>query len=482
VPDAAATRIRVPLDLRLAEVLARAGLSVTSATAGERRLDLLDTGDRRLAAAGAELSYSHRGGWRWRRDPLGHPKLRAREWGAAAETPRARIDEWSRAYRRGRPLGVRAHVRVRSRSHRVADDQERELLRLTDQRIDVRTPTGWTQRVRRIEVHPAVDGDGGGRALGVLDDVALPDGATLALLRPDLVRAPRLRLPDGSSTAARDLMARSMTLSLIQWLTFDCELSGSESPEALRKLRVALRRLRSDLQTFAPLLERRWSTSLRAELGDLGSLLGSVRDAEVRVGRLGDLVGRLSDGDRGLAMPLLDIAGMQLGSARAQLMDVLNREGYAQLVDRVVDAVTDPRWIETDDAPAMRRLARRPWRRLRAYVAGLGETPTSAELHRVRILAKRARYAADASVPAAGDAAAASATRLAALQTVLGEHHDATVTREWLQQQATAATDVAFAAGELAGIELDRARHAAESWRAAWTDASRKQDWRWLAS
>ncbi len=36
---------------------------------------LFDTGDRRLAAAGGELSLNRREGWRWRRDTLGHPKL-----------------------------------------------------------------------------------------------------------------------------------------------------------------------------------------------------------------------------------------------------------------------------------------------------------------------------------------------------------------------------------------------------------------------
>jgi CHAD domain-containing protein len=81
-----------------------------------------------------------------------------------------------------------------------------------------------------------------------------------------------------------------------------------------------------------------------------------------------------------------------------------------------------------------------------------------------------------------GEAAASSARRLADLQTVLGEHHDAAVTREWLQHQAIAAGDISFVAGQLAALELNRLRDAARRWPQAWAAASRKQDWRWLRS
>jgi CHAD domain-containing protein len=112
----------------------------------------------------------------------------------------------------------------------------------------------------------------------------------------------------------------------------------------------------------------------------------------------------------------------------------------------------------------------------------MGETPTDDQLHRVRILAKRARYAADACVPLAGELAAASAARLADLQTLLGEQHDAAVTREWLRGQAEATTSVAFAAGQLAALEVGRMRGASRRWRTVWEAASRKKDWRWLRS
>jgi CHAD domain-containing protein len=127
-------------------------------------------------------------------------------------------------------------------------------------------------------------------------------------------------------------------------------------------------------------------------------------------------------------------------------------------------------------------LAAKRWRRLRRYVGSLTDTPTNEELHEARILAKRVRYAVEATAPAAGAAASASAERIIALQTVLGEHHDAAVTREWLHRQASDGGADAFAAGQLAALELGRLRLASDRWRDAWRAASRRKDWKWLHS
>src|SRR5262249_34670930 len=69
-------------------------------------------------------------------------------------------------------------------------------------------------------------------------------------------------------------------------------------------------------------------------------------------------------------------------------------------------------------------LVRRPWRDLAAAVGALDERPPDDELHRVRILAKRVRYAGEAVAPAIGPPAARFAKLAAALPTVLGGHPD----------------------------------------------------------
>jgi CHAD domain-containing protein len=475
----AGLRIRVPVELSVPRLLTEAGYRVQSTPSTRSTRTLFDTGDRRLAAAGSELSRGRRDGWRWRRGTLGHPKLTSREWTAPADAPQQQVLDWTRAYRRGRPIAIRATVTVHSRRHQVSSSSSSSLLTLVEERLDERTPSGSTPRLRHLEVTDSTRE--AAAAIGALRDAALEDTTTLALLRPRLLRAPRLALPDATRTAARDLFTRSATLSLIQWLYYDCEVPGG-SPDALRKLRIALRRLRSDLQTFAPLLDRAWADALRDQLGVLGARLGLVRDGEVLVDRLAGLVALLPEAERPAALPLLDAAGMQLAAARAELLDELERPGYVTVIDDVVAAVASPRWKAADDDTAAARLARRPWRRLRSYIEAHGGSPDDAQLHRIRILAKRARYAADMCIPAAGEAAAHSAAQLAALQTVLGDHHDAVVTRTWLQRQAAAVAGTSFVAGELAAIELGRVRDAEAQWRDAWDRASRPESWRWLRS
>jgi CHAD domain-containing protein len=202
--------------------------------------------------------------------------------------------------------------------------------------------------------------------------------------------------------------------------------------------------------------------------------------------RLAKLIARLPEPDQAVTLPLLDVAGEQLSRGRAELLDALAREEYVTVLSAAVAAVTAPRWIDGEgdgqDDVGVRRLARKPWRRLRDYVRDLDAKPDDSQLHRVRILAKRARYAADACVPAVGDAAATCAARLADVQTVLGDEHDAVVTREWLQRQAVATPDISFVAGQLAALELINIGDARRLWRGVWTAASRKQDWQWLRS
>jgi CHAD domain-containing protein len=477
-------RIGVPLDTSVPRRLREAGYTVETGPATQRVMDLFDTGDLRLAAAGAEVTFSRRDGWSWRRDSLGNPKLAVREWTAPPGVAPELTADWSRAYRRGRPLAVRARVRVQRRSHRVSGANLAEPSTVTEERVDDGAAPAWTPRLRRIAV---IDGDDDGVGIisigGLFASPAVAAAATLSVLRPAMLRAPRLRLPPQEATSPRELFSRSTTLSMIQWLYFDCELSGSGSPDALRKLRVALRRLRSDLRTFAPLLDGEWAVALGEDLGGLADRLGKVRDAEVLSARLAELSATLAESDRQSALPLLDTAVSQLSSARAALLAEMSGDVYLGLVDRAVAAVTRPRWSDgAGEAPPVTSLAAKMWRRLRAYVAAIGESPTDEQLHRVRILAKRVRYAADASVPLAGEAAAAASARVAALQTVLGEQHDAVVTREWLRRHADSSASIAFAAGELAALELDRIHDASKRWRKAWVAASRKKDWRWLRS
>ena len=64
----------------------------------------------------------------------------------------------------------------------------------------------------------------------------------------------------------------------------DAELPRARAgtdPEGVHQARVATRRLRSDLRTFAPMLDEEWRVAARADLKVLADALGAVRDLDV---------------------------------------------------------------------------------------------------------------------------------------------------------------------------------------------------------
>ena len=108
-------------------------------------------------------------------------------------------------------------------------------------------------------------------------------------------------------------------------------------------------------------------------------------------------------------------------------------------------------------------------RKLRQKARSLAPDATSEELHQLRILAKRSRYAAEVAAPAIPQSSE-FAGAVAGLQTVLGEHQDAIVAQGWLREQVrTADPPTALVMGELLAAE----RAAADEARAAWPSAAK---------
>ena len=92
------------------------------------------------------------------------------------------------------------------------------------------------------------------------------------------------RLAEGAT--ALDVIRSAIAVSTVRLTSSDPVVRAGEDPEGVHKARVAARRLRSDLRTFRPYLDRDWADALRDEIGWLGRLLGPVRDAEVLAARL----------------------------------------------------------------------------------------------------------------------------------------------------------------------------------------------------
>jgi CHAD domain-containing protein len=219
-------------------------------------------------------------------------------------------------------------------------------------------------------------------------------------------------------------------------------------PEYLHDLRVASRRLRSALRLFAAELGTQRSESLRVELGWIARQLGSVRDLDVFILNLRDQAQRLGEGGA-VAEVLVDALGQRRRAERAALEAGLTSGRFRALVRRleVLAASPPPRTVRgvpsgivAEAAPTLIKMAQKRVLRL-----GRAITPDSsaADLHRLRILFKRLRYACEFfqeafADPAAGqDPLADYIEAMVRFQDCLGEHQDAVVAMTRLQALAT---------------------------------------------
>ncbi len=346
-------------------------------------------------------------------------------------------------------------------------------------------------RFREVEVELRPGGDG---LLWPLLERLRQAGAGLADPTPKHVRALgpiALAAPDvavrelAADAPAADVIRNALAAAAQLVLRHDPMIRLGGDPEDVHQARVGTRRLRSHLRTFGPLLDRAWADGLRDELGWLAGELGTMRDAEVLLERLRELAHRLPAADARAAAGLTGRLEAAIEAARQALLEAMSSQRYFDLVERLVEAAASPVLGEAMAAEAGRPAAEvlpglvvEPWRRLRRAVRQLDARPADAELHEVRIRAKRARYAAEAVAPAVGQDAARFAKLAAAVQTELGEHQDSVTAQAWLR---TAASGVrrAFVAGELCALEAARAEASRRTWRKGWKrlDRTRVRTW-----
>jgi CHAD domain-containing protein len=230
-------------------------------------------------------------------------------------------------------------------------------------------------------------------------------------------------------------------------------------PEEVHKQRVATRRLRSLLRSMRDQIDDPdRGARLRDELRWLGNALGEIRDRDVLIGYLfGELATIEEAASFGAILELLDNEREQ---ARHTLLEALDSSRYRALLG------------ELERPPGLRQgerlgsAAAADYERLRRSANKVGKNPSDKELHRLRIRAKRARYAAEVI---GGERRFVDRART--LQDVLGEHQDAAVAEARIRElvgQVRGTGRTALVAGRL--IERQRARRAAarEAWPKAW--------------
>ena len=325
------------------------------------------------------------------------------------------------------------------------------------------------------------------RAAGCKDDEPPVPKALRALGPPAFEPADVVVPKAGKHATVATVVRHTLAKSVSQIICQHARVCACDDAEDLHQFRVAARRLRSDLRTFAPLLDRNRTKWLRDELKWLGGEVGVGRDADVLAARLRSQIARLPESDAKVVDTLLQRLEEESTSATAHVIDTLGEERYITLLDALVAFVRQPLFTTDEPGIADRSgrpifvdIAKRPWRRLRRAVDGLDHDGPDEAYHEVRIAAKKARYAAEAVTPLYGKQARRFAGALADVQTVLGEYHDTVVAEGWLRQAARELPSALLVAGELIAFELDDRVALRDRFWKVWKKTSRKQLRAWL--
>lgn len=252
--------------------------------------------------------------------------------------------------------------------------------------------------------------------------------------QPARAAAPALERHGGLVQAWRQTLLATLTHlqaneAVIRWAAAHGQLPD---PEAIHQARVALRRLRSALRLFAPLLPRRFVRHWLAVWGRLARALGPAREADVRLDWLLPAMAGLGL-PHDAQVPLLAHARAQRVAAHAQAADAFREAAYGlnllaflravlAMPDRPGEALPD--W-------ANQRLGRLHARLQMAAAQALREGPEGR--HRLRLAVKRQRYAmeflADVLPSRRGERSLAA---LARAQALLGDLNDLDGARLWL--------------------------------------------------
>ena len=413
----------------------------------EQLLDAIyyDTADLRLIRAGITLRRRTGGedaGWHLKL-PAGadtRDEIRLPLTGADDAVPEE-LTALVRAYTRGAALAPVVRIQTRRHVLRLLDGAGQALAEIAADHVsaepaDGSTATAWDE----IEAELVT---GGPALLTAIDQQLRRAGARTAATKTKLQRALAGRLPAAEPTPEPQLTRHSpaggVVLAYLRdqvaAISHHDPLVRRDEPDAVHQMRVATRRARSALQAFGTIIDRETTRPLCAELKWLAAALGQARDTEVLQARLtADLA----------AIPPTLIVGpaqaritahftAQLTQARQTALDTLDGQRYLRLLDNLDALLADPPLTPLAEREAGKVLAkpvRRAARRLqRALDAVPGAQDRDTAIHQARKATKRARYAAEAAVPALGSAARRQAAQAKELQQLLGDHHDSVVAR-----------------------------------------------------
>ena len=282
--------------------------------------------------------------------------------------------------------------------------------------------------------------------------------------------APRAPRPKRRGTVAA-LVAAGLTNATTDLLLNDVA-ARLRADDAVHQLRVACRKMRSLLRGFGDVLDPDWRAAVEGELRWLGTALAAARDAEVMAERIARAAADLGPA----AEPLLADVTAHRARTEDEVVEVLGSARYLGLVRLLrTEAVAPPLAAAQPKADAETVADRVVTRALEALDRAVRKArrpdAPDAAWHKVRIAAKRARYAVEASAPVVDARTRRRAALPTAIQEVLGDFHDTANTVALVTALAADRADdgaYAFVAGRLVERELAAGAKARAAFDRVW--------------
>ncbi|CAL9437419.1 CYTH and CHAD domain-containing protein [Streptomyces sp. NPDC014344] len=360
----------------------------------------------------------------------------------------------------------------------LADDGDPDVLDKVEKRLrkaGVR-PSTSSSKLARALAETAPDAETGGTAGGDGTPPATAPGAA-----PRHKHRPR---PHGTPVTAGDHVLAYVRAQRDALVELDPAVR-QDVPDAVHRMRVATRRLRSTFRSFRPVLDRAATDPVAADLKWLAAQLGADRDQEVLAERLTQALSRLPDDQ--ITGPVADRLATwseaRHKGAHHQLVAVLDSRRHLTLLDTLDALLADPPLRKKAGAGPDKVLAkavRKDFAKLAGLVEHALELAPGPErdtaLHEARKKTKRTRYAAEAAAPALGEPAEKAVRDMKSLQSLLGDHQDSVMARRTLRELAAvahAAGESDFTYGVLHAGEAHRARSDEEALPEAWSSISR---------
>ena len=363
----------------------------------------------------------------------------------------------------GESLDPVATIVTARTAYRLLNADGELVLEIADDQVQSGPPDGKSMLHSWRELEAELGPAGKTKDLKRATKLLLHAGASPGTTRNKLDRALGSLLPDGPASTVESGTVGDLVTT---YVAAQCEVLASNDVgmrtgrPAVHKTRVAARRLRSTLRIFGDVFDAPPAEELDSELKWYADVLGQVRDRDILSSRLDKQIADLPPEQvRGpVEAEVAKTLDAEREGALLRLNEAMRTPRYQHLVQllrgwRAAPPLTDA--AAEDGATAIKyveKAERKAEKRLR-------KADDIEELHRARKAFKRARYAGELAKPADGQMKSV-ARQAEEMQTLLGEHQDATVAAEFLAKMSAdgeITAGSAFTYGILMANELNRA-------------------------